>query len=106
MNVTEALIEALKEAVSNWSSDFDIDVEESDADEDASYFNVVITYSFGGKSEAVHEFTAKVEIDHTHRWQIMMDYAEDSWESIDQENLFVWMWFDLVKQIQNGEVKR
>lgn len=88
MKNSDKILDALESATSDWEGDFIFTVTASDEE-----FDVSVTHRFYKKT---YYFAARAD-----DGVAEMDWNEDSWEPITQENLFAWMWFEL-----SGEVTK
>lgn len=94
MTRKERLLERLKECCLDWDGDFYFEISEEEEAEEMSWFHVVVTSRF---LFPACSFQAKVEV-RQREDTIEMEWGEDSWHELDQENLFTFMFFDLAQR--------
>lgn len=93
-----SLINELKLCFVNWDGDFDISVQQDDADENHAYFSVIVSHKYLGED---YYFTARVDSD----GDCEMDFSDDSWHDINMSNIFAWMWFETANRRQMAAVE-
>ena len=86
MRIISVLAEALAECLSDWDSQFSVDISQHEEFKCWHYFDVTVKHEVGKE----YSFRARCK----HSGEAEMDYHEDSWQSINKANLFVFMWFD------------
>ena len=84
----KALEEAIRDCLSDWDGDFDVDVEEEEHYRDHGYFCCAVSHDRLGDGAS---FSARVDDD----GGCEMDMTgEDSWVPLSMGNLFALMWFE------------
>lgn len=87
MIIEEIIRKALLDAVYDWESDFEVDVEYTDRHNGYSYYSAVMDYRDGRSYDFGLRLKSGSDI-------VEMNANEDDWEPVTKGSVFAFLWFN------------
>lgn len=91
------LLSVMQRVVLNWDSAFEFTAEPDYAEDEFVYFYVTVKY-LRSRPPAEINFRARVDPDADNGPVIEMEFGEDCWYEVDDNNLWAYMFFDVAQK--------